>query len=220
MSSNPTEQRTESPLHIMSKSHRKGELSETRVGEALDVIKEDDEILDELGISRILRIRHATPNSDLDQRHTDFLVLIELKGKGEDLQKVPIPIQVKSSERKRREFERWMTQQGMPHIRSVSVRVKEKSEHILDKVVQCLRTAIEMFRNGSRRLFEGFNRFFDKPEATDKPARHPTSKEVRDLARRDRDSGYYNFAPIHRGDWAAKHTSLMHNCFRPSCRVS
>lgn len=202
-------------------NHHRGELSEYRVGVALEEIQKDEELLQGLGIRRIDRIKHAAQNSDLDKRHVDFLVRIELTDLAEkdkvfrlakDVQNavvetrpatiIPVPIQVKSHERKRREFERWMDLEKTPHIRSLSVGVREKCEHIKEKVVQCLRTAIRMFREGMREAFATFNQFFESSPHDDAGHKHHVSSKER---RRRRRENYVNRPPINQGNWRPQH---------------
>lgn len=139
----------------MSHTHRRGELSEEKVGLVLHELAEDSNTLLQHGINRILSIKHALPNSDLDQRHADFLVVVQTP----ELAKVPIPIQVKSSERSRRKFETRMDMIGLPHIRSVAVTANEELEAIREKVIQCLRSAIALFKRGFGNLFRTFNQY-------------------------------------------------------------
>ena len=161
----------------MSRTYRLGDSSEYKVELALLELAEDGSVLLEKGL-RILSFEHAKPNSKLDLRYTDFLVLVET----DEQELVPVPIQVKSSERKRRDFEVRMDMAKTPNIRSVAVHLGEDVTKVKEKVIQCLKTAVDFFKHGSSYLFDEFWQFVPTDHVFRK-------KEIR--ARRRRLSRYF-----------------------------
>jgi hypothetical protein len=180
----------------MSNSFRKGVTSERKVGEALVALQGEDLLREQHGI-RILHIKHGRPHSDLQRRHVDYLVMIEMV---KDSEQFPVPIQVKSSERYRREFEWRMDKAGLNHLGCVAVRFGDDIDKVKAKIIQCLKTAVDMFNQGLGKLFNGFRGFFEKHGDSDAEALRRLKRELRKGLRRHRK--YYNWAPIHQGGWS------------------
>ncbi|MEI7463368.1 MAG: hypothetical protein WCK03_03135 [Candidatus Taylorbacteria bacterium] len=111
----------------MNREYR-GVASEALVEQAIQVIrrKSDDKL------PRIQSYMHAYPNSGLDRRGIDFLVRFE--------NGLEIPLQVKSSTRGKRKFER--AHRSGPFIPVVIASIDEEIGIIINRVIQCMRLAI------------------------------------------------------------------------------
>jgi len=167
------------------------------------MIKEGNDLL-EYGL-KILHIKHGLPGSDLQLRHADFLVWVE---RITNRQRLPIPIQVKSSERYRRIFEREIDKAGLPHIGTVVVRSGEAEkedglERIKKQVIQCIKTAVDLFNRATTSIFDSFRHFSDDPESDGDGTRSMTKRQLRKHLRwlRRRRRRYFNYSPIHHGHW-------------------
>jgi len=117
-----------------SDSDARGIASEAMVEQALQTI--DKKSLKGL-ISRVVGFIHATRHSELDKQHIDFLIMLE--------NGYEIPLQVKSSDRGRRKFERKSTTYRR-FIPVVVVKLGEAIESIINKVTECIRLAANKLR--------------------------------------------------------------------------
>ncbi|MEK7609499.1 MAG: hypothetical protein AAB470_00045 [Patescibacteria group bacterium] len=119
-------------MNIDSDEH--GIASEAMVENALQQVqnKPNDD-----SIPKIKEFVHAKKNSALDRQHIDFLVKLE---NGLD-----VPLQVKSSERRRRRFERFNAKHRR-FIPVIVVKIGEALESVINKVVACIKLALNTIR--------------------------------------------------------------------------
>ncbi len=111
----------------------KGIASEAMVEQALVTIQNTRRNHD-VGIASYV---HASRHSDLDRNHIDFQVNL-LSGER-------VPIQVKSSDRGKRRFERKLRKSGM-FIPVVVVHAGDSLQLIVRQVIECIRLAINYLK--------------------------------------------------------------------------
>lgn len=176
----------------MSHTHRHDESCETRIGCVLDELAANNILVRE-GIGKIVGVKHAKPNSRLDKKGAKFLVVIAT----DENKYVPVPLRVKRSGRREREFEDEMNRRHLPHIRSLHVRKHEDDSSIREQILRCLRAAVQLFRNGYQWLFRNYASVFqelDEMRCEERPTddRAPSSKTLRQR-RRDEFTGFCRF---------------------------
>lgn len=121
-------------------SEARGIASEAMVEQALETIKNKSK----KGLrSRIVDFIHARRHSALDRRHIDFIVKLET---GDE-----IPLQVKSSERGRRGFDRKNAGHKL-FIPSLAVKVGETLESIINKIIGCISLAFNKMRREAEKI--------------------------------------------------------------------
>jgi len=142
----------------MTRVHR-GEASEALVEQAIRTIsrkKSDD-------LPPIRSYIHADPNSHLDRRGIDFLVRLE---NGLD-----IPIQVKSSTRGKRKFEK--SHRFGVFIPVVVVAAEEHISRVINRVIQCIRLIINLAkRQKDRVIYAARCKSMRRAKTTDRCVRH------------------------------------------------
>lgn len=182
----------------MSHTYRYGETSTVLVGTVLDELVHNPALVRSERIGkRILHVTQAEPSSRLDKKGATFLVVVET----ENNQRVPVPVMVRRSGRRRRRHEE-DTLRTLPHIRNLPTKKNEDEGRIKEKVIQLLRSAVNLFKKGYRWLFSNYETFFrerDEDEFEENPPEPspPSSKEMRRRMRED--NGCYRFSP----GWAA-----------------
>jgi hypothetical protein len=123
-------------------SEARGIASEAMVEQALQAIQNKSK----KGLrARIIGFIHARRHSELYRQHVDFLVTLE--GGHE------IPLQVKSSDRARRKFERRRVAYGR-FIPVIVVRLGEAIESVINKVTDCIKLAFNKMQRETNRLIQ------------------------------------------------------------------
>lgn len=119
-------------MHIHNSDSR-GAASEAAVEQALNILKENKEKPKYCSsIPKIADFVHAPRHSRLDRKKIDFLIILA-DGK-------EVPIQVKSSERGRRKFERRNKFLGIS-VSVVVVHAGEELSSLIRKIINCIKIA-------------------------------------------------------------------------------
>lgn len=122
-------------------SDARGIASEAMVEQALQVIKENPKRVNL--VARITGFVHAPRHSELDRSHVDFLVDFENGYK--------IPLQVKSSERHAKRFER-LNKSHHYFIPVVVVKLGEAIDSVINKIVTCIRNAFKKLQRSTEKM--------------------------------------------------------------------
>jgi hypothetical protein len=115
----------------------RGIANEAMVEQALEIIKENPR---DASVPRITGFVHATRHSELDRSHVDFLIDFENGDK--------IPLQVKSSERHARRFER-LNKAHRHFIPVIVVKLGETLQSVINKVIGCIRYALKRLKRAT-----------------------------------------------------------------------
>ncbi len=115
-------------------SDGRGIASEAMVEQALEIIKENPK---DDSVPRITGFVHAARHSELDRSHVDFLIDLENGDK--------VPLQVKSSERHAKRFER-LNKAHKRFIPVIVVGFGETLQSVIDKVIGCIRYALKRLK--------------------------------------------------------------------------
>lgn len=166
-------------------------------GSILDELAENGGVLQRAGIGKIIKCVQAQPNSKLDKKHVNFLVVIQTMD--EEPKLVPVPVRLVRAGRMQREFEEAANRRKLPHVRSIPVRKRENPDSLRHKIIQCLRAGVQLFRNGLRWIFENYKAFYQESgeiadEESESQPRHVSSKTVR-RRRMEEWSGCHRFNP-------------------------
>ncbi len=178
----------------MSRTHHCCVTSEIQLGCVLDELASNGSALERAGIGRIVRCERAEPNSRLDKKRIGFLVVVQTP----EEKIVPIPLRLVRAGRRTRDFEEELNRRHVPHIRSLSLKRREDPVKLKEKVIQCLRAAVQLFQGGFRWLFRNYATVFaelDEMRAENNPGtpRHVSSKTMRQRRKAER-NGFFRYS--------------------------